>query len=641
MIFPNTTTLFIPLRSPNHSTTSYYHTRPSNETSPARYHHLVTEQYRSLQVPPRLHAFSSSSSSTTTPRNDTGSNHTPFKRLETMTTSSDSGSKSPISNSSFSITTATTVKTEFNDQQLFVSPSLSLPIEVPLRATQVATEMRVDVSGEEAKPLEEKPLVLEWQVEGYQSGIVDEDELFVIPSEEEDEEEMVKQKSRQVHSIEEDEDCFSMFMEQSPSSSASSMFSGSTSFTNPSIGDTSLSFDSELEQFHGGHHHNLTDNGTRRTVVILDTNSVHSSESHPHGHIYTCNGTTGTTGTGQTYYHKEDRYSMRRSRFSSSGSRSLDSSGHRNAEFEGGYDSEYEHKNEVESDERSTFKLQHTLNHPYKFYAYRNTPQSCAEHQTIVPFYSYSHSYSSPSSSFSSDPGIGPVTRMLNHSYSQRLQELSCRSNGNNVIWPTSITQDCGCRGSPEEGRFSDNSPFPVHPRAPAPQEEILGIPDSELSSSSSPSYPTEIDDTSTNHTYEVRWFLSNSNSSSSNGHCAPADTLYHHRHNPSQNAFKPPFSASVPISQPSYSGLELNIISQVGVCGSLGDRIRTAAAQQEEEEEEEGLIKIISTTSITVNNKATTVSSIPDPGLVPILTGDPGFNITAGHVTLAPLVES
>ncbi|THV04146.1 hypothetical protein K435DRAFT_851141 [Dendrothele bispora CBS 962.96] len=586
MIFPNTTTLFIPLRSPNHSTTSY-HTRPSNETSPARYHHSVTEQYRSLQVPPRLHASSSSSSSTTTPRNDTGSNHTPFKRLETMTTSSDYRSKSPVSNLPFSITTATTVKSEFNDQQLFVSPSLALPIEVPLRATQVATEMRSTMhslrlnpftfhleatnndssaltwSGEEAKPLEEKPLVFEWQIEGYQSGIVDEDELFVIPSEEEDEEEMVEQKSRQVHSIEEDENCCSMFMDPSPLSSVSSMFSGSTSLTNPSIVNTSRLFDSELEQCPGDHHHNLTDNGTRRTVALRNTESVHSN-----------GGTAGTTGTGQTYYHEEDSYSMRRSILSSSESRSLALTGHGNAESEGGY--EYEFEDEVESEERGTFKL-HYIND------FGNSPVGA-----MVTISS-----------------LGPVS-------SGESLHVYDNHHGN------------GCRASPDEGRISDNSPFPIHPRAPTPQEEILGIPDSELSSSSSSSssYPTEIN-TSNNHTCEVRWFLFNSKSSSSNGYCAPAETLHRHRHNPSQNAFKPPFSASVPISQPSnYSGPGLNIISQ-------------------QEEEEEGLIKIISTTSITVNNKATTVSSIPGPGLVPILTGDPGFNITAGHVTLALLVES
>jgi len=102
-----------------------------------------------------------------------------------------------------------TVKTELHEH-LFVSQSLALPIEVPLRATQATKEMRsmmhslrlnpftahrqdkndlgsaLTWCGEEAKPLEEEPLVFEWQIEGYQSGIEDEFELYVMPSDDED-----------------------------------------------------------------------------------------------------------------------------------------------------------------------------------------------------------------------------------------------------------------------------------------------------------------------------------------------------------------------------------------------------------------------------------------------------------------------
>ncbi|THU82729.1 hypothetical protein K435DRAFT_872025 [Dendrothele bispora CBS 962.96] len=338
--------MFMTSRSPNpSSTTSYDMPTPNscNTTSESTtisldvsanpsHHHADAGQYHALRGPSRptlLHAFSSPSSSTTTPTpttvhnttNDPDSNYTvPFRQLETMKASSDSGSKSPLSesSSSFSITTvtaaaATTVKTEFDDQQqLFVSPSVALPVQVPLRATQVTREMRFMMhslrlnpftfhlqekhndpsgltwSGEKAKPLEEQPMMFEWQIEGYQSGIIDEDELFVLPSEEDkDAEGMVKQHSRQVHAVEEEVegDSRSMFFtDPSPSPSTSSILSGSTTLTNSSnIINNSCSFNPELEQWPRDHnyHHHSTDNGTHRSVDSLDTELVHSHGSGP------------------------------------------------------------------------------------------------------------------------------------------------------------------------------------------------------------------------------------------------------------------------------------------------------------------------------------------------------------------------
>ncbi|THV03118.1 hypothetical protein K435DRAFT_852189 [Dendrothele bispora CBS 962.96] len=789
--------MFMTSRSPHHSsTTSYDMPTPNscNTTSTTisldvsanpSHHHADAGQYHSLQGPSRptlLHAFSAPSSSTTTPTpttvhnttNETGSHYTvPSRQLETMTTSSDSGAQSPLSesSSSFSIAAAaaaTTVKTEFDDQQqLFVSPSVALPVQVPLRATQVTREMRsmmhslrlnpftfhlqekhndpsgLTWSGEEAKPLEEQPMIFEWQIEGYQSGIIDEDELFVLPSEEdEDAERMVKQHSRHVHALEEEveEASRSMFFtDPSPSPSASSILSGSTTLTDSSIIiNNSCSFNSE------NYHHHLTDNGTHRSVDSLDTELVHSHSSGPGSGTSITTTTSGTsmgswdsveivneyssiensgftvaqspppppclpsssaaipyryriptswtrfsdsdsrsealvknslpappspatappapphqtilapdsahcqsdsservqengfhprahariyTGTGQRYYHEEDRHSLnRRSRLASSGSRSPSSSsiGHGNAECEHGY----KYKDGIENEQRSIVKLHHTLNHPYKFYAYRNTAQSCPNNRTTVPSYSYSYSYHSPPpSSNPSDPGRGSVNCSVSHDHGQRIPELSSHHHNHDhnhnhiprnmakLYYPAPVPSGeplyvhdhhhgNGCGRSPREGCVSYNSP------------EI---------------------GTGNNNTCEVRGVLSNSDNAdaNANGYCISAETFHHPNPNTSSSA-STSISTSVSASPPTDLGPGSNTIFQVGFCGSLGGGVRTGGEGgahhhrqhqhhqyhqrhcQQQSQQHPQIYRVI----------------VPGSGVVPSSssTGDPGFQVTAGH---------
>ncbi|KAF5371752.1 hypothetical protein D9758_003582 [Tetrapyrgos nigripes] len=145
---------------------------------------------------PGLDSFPSQSSSSSESLHNDGSAIIKIEAFQQIPNSSPIPSSPPV-------------KSEPLDEHLVVSQSLALPIEVPLRATQATKEMRsmmhslrlnpftmhrLDKSdsgtpltwtGEEAKPLEEEPLMFEWQIEGYHSGLEDDFELFVMPSDDE------------------------------------------------------------------------------------------------------------------------------------------------------------------------------------------------------------------------------------------------------------------------------------------------------------------------------------------------------------------------------------------------------------------------------------------------------------------------
>ncbi|THU88374.1 hypothetical protein K435DRAFT_866337 [Dendrothele bispora CBS 962.96] len=239
------------------------------------------------------------------------------------------------------------------------------------------------------------------------------------------------------------------------------------------------------------------------------------------------------------------------------------------------------------------------LNHPYKFYAYRNTAQSCPNNRTTVPSYSYSYSYHSPPpSSNPSDAGLGPVNCSVSHDHGQRIQELSSRHHNHNhnhnhvprnmakLYYPASVPSGeplyvhdhhhgNGCGRSPQQGCVLYNSP------------EI------------------------------------------------GTDLIHHPNPNTSSSA-STPISTSVSASPPAYSGPDSNPIFQVGFCASLGGGVRTGgeggAHHHHQHQHHQHHQRQCRQQSQQHHQMYRVI--VPDSGLVPSSssTGDPGFQLTTGH---------